>query len=108
MVQSTGHGPSLQERDSEVAPHAKPPSALYVCTVRARVCVPAPQLALPAWLHEPQPAHAFITQSTGQFTAPQAASCVVALHAAPPCFGDCTIWRVRVFVPPPHETEHAP
>jgi hypothetical protein len=103
--QSTGgsaHAGSMQAIDSLATPGHEPPHDCVDCTVRERVCVPAPHVT-------EQPDHAVNgdqTQSTGQQPplAVHESLSDSGSHVPPHDSADCLV-RERVRVPLPHVTE---
>ena len=100
---SMGHGVSLQASTSTTPPHATPVPHPATSTPRLRIRVPPPQLAeqLP---HAP---HSDITQSAPVHAASlQLRASSVEGHPAPPLAACRVTVRLRVWLPPPHGSEH--
>lgn len=102
VAQCTGHEPRLHCSVSTSGPHAGPPCAASVMTLRARVCVPAAHVALQSLHGEKAEAtqgtaqgavlHVFVDERPGQ--------------AIPPCAASRATARVLVCTPPPQLTVH--
>ena len=103
-AQSVGHACELQVRDSVRCAHCRPPSALGMATLRARVCEPPPQLTL----QPPNAAKSVRTQSRGHACTLHARLSSSAGHALPLNWASISMLRWRVCEPPLHECEQVP
>ena len=102
-VQPVTHAAVLQASTSTTPPHATPVPHPATSTPRLRIRVPPPQLAeqLP---HAP---HSDITQSAPVHAASlQLRASSVEGHPAPPLAACRVTVRLRVWLPPPHGSEH--
>ena len=101
-VQCTGQRPWLQFWNWLVWPHATPPWAGLMLTLRVRVCWPMPQLTE----QELHAVHVPKTQSMGQSNAMHQVVSAVAPQATPPCAALRLMWRVRSREPVPQVCVH--
>ena len=100
--QSTGHGASLQVRDSNAAGHNWPPWACVVATERLRHCEPAPHVAVQV-SYWPQ---SDMAQSTGHGSSLHDRVSARYGQMLPPSAAWPVMLRERVWDPPSHDAEH--
>ena len=108
-AQSIGHGAAPHTADSVSAAalgHGVPPCSAAVVTVRLRACVPPPHVTE----HASNAPHTLSTHATGHGCALHACASTSDAHAAslPPYAAAVVTLRVRVWLPPPQSTLHAP
>mmetsp|Transcript_86001 Transcript_86001/g.243946 ORF Transcript_86001/g.243946 Transcript_86001/m.243946 type:complete len:261 (+) Transcript_86001:996-1778(+) len=103
-LQSTGQPWELQSLFSAFAPTQALPPYCAGSLVRARLCLPPPQVRVQV----PQLPQSCHLQSTGQPFVPHTSSSLnFPLHALPPCFAFTPILRLRKRLPPPQLLEQS-
>ena len=104
MIQSSGHSKPLHVMCWTVYGHCFPPCCASAVTARVRVFVPAPHETV----QEENVPQSDAVQSIGHAWVLHSRDSDVWAQSAPPNRGVVVIERVRVCVPRPHDSVHAP